>query len=212
MDNDTEKIPLLIEIQCFGNVLFWAELINSRQVIFEQHEHFQKSGYRNRYHVLGANGVITLTIPVVGGRETRELTRQVKIDNSHPWQKSQWRTLESCYNKSPFFFHYAPGLQLFFQKEYERLWDFNADVFEWVKKQIKVPLQIDYTEAYHQPGGYPSLLDWRGKFKTSNRNDFCNTHYYQVFDAGFQQNLSILDILFNLGPETSSYLIKQSTI
>lgn len=207
-----EKLPLLIEIQCFGNVLFWAKLMNTRQVVFEQHEHFQKSGYRNRYQVLGANGLITLTIPVEGGRETKELTSEVKINNHFNWQKSQWRTLESCYNKSPFFFHYAQGLQEFFQKEYDRLWDFNTDAFYWVVKQLKMPVKTGFTENYHHSLEDGSFEDYRGKLKTSNRICFKNSGYYQVFNKGFQQNLSILDILFNLGPETSSYLIKQSTI
>lgn len=212
MEKNKSNLPVLIEIQCFGIVSFWVNLIHSKHVLFEQHEHFQKTGYRNRYQVLGANGVITLSIPVIGGRETRNLTREVRIDNTQNFQKNHWKTLESCYNKSPFFFHYAPVLQPIFQKKYELLWDFNMEVFEWVVQQLKLPLQHAATASYNEHVPSSFVMDCRGIFKTSARNNFFHSPYYQVFNGGFQQNLSILDILFNLGPETSSYLLKQTTI
>ena len=212
MENIMENMPVLTEIQCFGNVLFWNTLIKSGQIIFEQHEHFQKSGYRNRYMVLGANGVITLSIPVVGGRVTRELTNDVLIDHTQNWQKSHWRTLESCYNKSPFFYHYAPVLQPLFQKKFIRLWDFDLEAFKWVEKQLKIQLMVTFTGSYQKKVPVEEINDCRGKNKTSGRTGYSNTPYFQVFNQDFQQNLSILDILFNLGPESSSYLLRQTTI
>ncbi len=212
MEKIQEKIPLLIEIQCFGNVFFWAHVVKNQQVFFEQHEHFQKSGYRNRYHVLGANGVLTLSVPVVGGREIRGFTKDVQIDNSQNWQKDHWKTLESCYNKSPFFYHYAPGLQPLYRQNFVRLWDFNLMAFAWTVNQLKCPVSHHFSESYQKNPLPGTFVDLRGKFKTSGRTDFNHSAYFQVFPVAFQQNLSILDILFNLGPESSSYLYRQMTI
>jgi hypothetical protein len=96
-------LQLLTEIQCFGSINFWIKSINVEAVVLEQHERFQKSGYRNRYWILDANGPLLLSIPIVGGRGSRELIKEVQIDYTEPWQKQHWRALESAYNRSPFF-------------------------------------------------------------------------------------------------------------
>lgn len=181
-------------------------------VIFEQFEHFQKTGFRNRYQVLGANGNITLSIPVIGGRETRDLTRVVKIDNRLNWQNNHWKTLESCYNKSPFFFHYAPGLQALFQNKFDNLWEFNLEAFSWVIKQLKIDIKTSFSTEFNKNMDGNTTRDLRGLFKTSARETYHHTPYFQVFETGFQQNLSILDLLFNLGPQTASYLRNQPII
>lgn len=212
MEKNESLLPVLIEIQCFGNINFWVESARRGKVIFEQFEQFQKTGYRNRYKVLGANGIITLSIPVLGGRETRDPIKAVRIDNRSNWQKGHWRTLESCYNKSPYFFHYARGLQEWYNNEFTYLWDFNLSAFHWVEKQLKLKIEVDYTATFEKNTGSSVARDLRGLFKTSGRKQYLNEPYFQVFESDFQQNLSILDVLFNLGPQTTSYLMRQPII
>lgn len=212
MTANNSKIPLLIEIQCFGNINFWIECIKSGYVMFEQFEQFQKTGFRNRYQVLGANNIITLSVPVAGGRESREKTSEIRIDNRQFWQKNHWKTLESCYNKSPFFFHYAPGLHLFFKNPYNSLWQFNLEVFQWTARQLKVNIVTGFTGSFSKDFQPNETRDLRGIWKTSDRETYFHSPYCQVFGNKFQQNLSILDLLFNLGPQSASYLKNQQII
>ncbi len=201
-DNHT----ILIEYQCFGNILFWAAVAKNHSVCFERFERFQKTGFRNRYQVLGSNGTITLTIPVVGGRESKALTREVIIDNSSLWQARHWKALQSCYNKSPFFSYYEPGLKPLYSSAFEKLMDFDLAAFNWVVKILKLNVEVMQTEYYSKEHENNNFIDWRGMLTTGNRENAFQKPYYQVFSREFQQNLCILDLIFNLGPEARSYL------
>lgn len=201
---------LLIEIQCFGNFIFWYELIKYKNLHWEANEHFQKAGFRNRYQVLGAQGVLTLSVPVIGGRENRSLTREIKIDNSKSWQRDHWRTLVSCYNKSPFFYHYRDNLEPLFVKPYEWLWDYNEDAFNKICGFFKFNPPATYTKSYEKMVD-ESYLDLRGKLTTGNRLDVIQESYFQTFGDEFQKNLCVLDTLFNLGNQTPVYLSNQSS-
>jgi hypothetical protein len=201
---------LLIEIQCFGNFIFWYELIKHKNLHWEANEHFQKAGFRNRYQVLGAQGVLTLSVPVIGGRENRSLTREIKIDNSKSWQRDHWRTLISCYNKSPFFYHYRDNLEPLFVKPYDWLWDFNAEAYEKMINYLRFNPHSSLTQSYEKSPG-DAYFDLRGKLTTGNRLEAIQQPYFQTFGDTFQKNLSILDTLFNLGNQSRVYLSNQSS-
>lgn len=206
MDNLLDEPTVLIEYQCFGNINFWIELAHCPNVFFEHYEKFQKNGFRNRYQVLSSNGVLTLTVPVVGGRETKELTSVVKIDNSTPWQAQHWKTIQSCYNKSPFFQYYQMGLSHLYQNTFQSLIEFDLATFDWVSKALKLKVGFRPTQSFTREANNLGTKDLRGQFRTGNRLNRLQTKYIQVFGTGFHPNLSILDLLFNLGPESKPYL------
>jgi hypothetical protein len=209
---ETDKI-ILIEYQCFGNISFWTALAKSKAVCFEHFERFQKTGYRNRYQVLGSNGIITLSVPVKGGRETKILTSEVQIDNSDAWQGRHWKTIQSCYRKSPFFEHYEPGISTLYERSFESLIEFNLAAFEWVVKALKIKLNFSLTQTFENLPDPAHTIDMRGVFKTGNRlSGYQHHRYQQVFGTAFQQNLSIMDLIFNLGPQSASYLTNNNTI
>jgi hypothetical protein len=192
---------LLTEIQCFGSISFWTKALHAEAVMLEQHERFQKSGYRNRYWILGANGALLLTIPVVGGRGNREGIKEVQIDNSEPWQKQHWRAMESAYNRSPFFLYYKDFLEEYFLKENQKyLWDFSIKSLEWVNVALKANCSILLSKAYERDPEPDCIFDNRGKEKPSNRSSSNVPVYHQVFGSHFEPNLCILDMLFNVGP------------
>jgi hypothetical protein len=202
---------LLIEIQCFGNYIFWYELIKHKSLYWEANEQFQKAGFRNRYQVLGAQGVITLSIPVIGGRANKTATREVKIDNSKNWQRDHWRTLVSCYNKSPFFYHYCDNLEPLYQKSYEWLWDFNLEAYEKMCAFLKFKPYTSATQSYEKLAA-DNFTDVRGKLTTGARLEVVQQPYFQTFGNSFQKNLCILDSLFNLGNQTAVYLSKECSV
>src|SRR5688572_18757848 len=116
-------IGQLIEIQYFGCICFYIDLIRSKYLILEQYESFQKMSYRNRCQVFGPEKVLDLSVPLVGGRDQKAQTRIIKIDNQQHWQTTQWRTLESCYNRSAYFMHYKDELKTLLFTNHEYLWE-----------------------------------------------------------------------------------------
>ena len=199
----------LIEIQYFGCICFYFEAIKNKYLILERCETYQKMSFRNRCQILGPDKVINLTVPLLGGRDQKALISEVRIDNSQAWQTQHWRTLESCYNKSPFFLHYRDGLQGLLFKKYETLWELNEAALHWVFSKLKVSAQVSHTSKFEkQPPN--DCIDLRNQFLPSNRKSFGLTAYQQVFERPFETNLSILDLLFNLGPQSTGYLSSQS--
>lgn len=198
----------LIEIQYFGCIYYYISGIKSKHINLEQFETYQKMSYRNRCQVFGPLKVLDLTVPLVGGRDQKSAITEIQIDNQQRWQMQHWRTLESCYNKSAFFLHYKDDLQNLIFVRYESLWQLNVATINWVIKKLKAPITITYTGCYQKlPTG--DCLDFRDKFLPANRKHFELPAYQQVFEKPFEPNLSILDLLFNMGPKALHYLMQQ---
>ncbi|QGW28234.1 WbqC family protein [Phnomibacter ginsenosidimutans] len=102
-----------IEIQLFGPIAAFARIHEVETLVLEKQEHWQKMGYRNRFQVLGANDVLAITVPLQGGRDQKAMTADLKVDYNGRWMKEHWRTLESLYNRSPFFTTMHPGCSKF---------------------------------------------------------------------------------------------------
>ncbi len=203
-------MQIITELHCFGNIRFWVEIAHAKKILIEKHECFQKTGYRNRYEILSATGPLLLTIPVVGGRGQKNLITDTSIKNTEKWQLQHWRALESCYNHSPFFMYYADKLKLLYTAKYHNLFDWNMAAIQWVAQQLKLTLFIDFTENYEK--NYPlTVKDLRNCFKQGNRlpSGIFFERYMQVFGKEFQQNLCILDAIFNMGNSTLGYLQSQ---
>lgn len=202
------NMPQLVEIQYFGCIALYVSFIKSKHTVFEQYESFQKMSYRNRCQVLGAGKVLDLTVPLIGGRDQKAFTKDIRIDNGYHWQVQHWRTLESCYNKSPFFFYYRDSLEALLFQSFERLWDLDLATINWVVEKLKFEIRVEFSGSFkRQVEG--DTMDYRNRFKPSNRKRNNFSLYQQVFDNGFETNLCILDLLFNLGPASLEYLLKQ---
>lgn len=194
----------LIEYQYFGPAISYVVANRCTNIVLEQYEHWQKMSFRNRCQILGANGVINLTVPVVGGRNQRGATVAVTIDYSQPWQLLHWRSLESAYNRSPFFLHYAPGLKPIIFSQFTYLHQLDAAALQWALDALKWPHQVLKSSQFDLKVP-PNLHDCRGAFTPANRLNFSFLPYQQVFAKPFEANLSILDLIFNLGPQAASY-------
>lgn len=197
----------LIEIQCFPVINYFKILANGAYVEIDASENFKKMSFRNRYVVAGANGLISLTIPIVGGREQKALITHIEIDNTTPWQKQHWKTLTSAYNKAPFFSFYKEEIkELIFNPE-TNLFSFNFFIIERVCKLLNVNTSICFTHNY----SFDYSEDFRNKFLPRNYQqgtDNWKPRYSQVFEdrLGFQPNLSILDLVFCEGPNAANVL------
>lgn len=197
-------MELPIAFQCFAPISTFAQAGNVKQYTFYAYEPFKKAGFANRYQVLGSGGMINLSLPVMGGRSFRGRLCDVAIANDKAWQRDHWRTLVSCYNRSAYFAHYAPGLLPFYERPYEQLMAFSLDSFEWVLRQLKVEAEIVVSQETLPVEGRP--------LTPVNRKDWTMPPYFQVFDRPFESNLSILDLLFNLGPAATQYLDRLNSL
>ncbi len=172
----------------------------------EMHEHFPKQTYRNRASVYSPNGVLDLTVPVVRGAKVHTRITEVKISNEFNWQRLHWKTFESCYRNSAYFEYYEDEFSVFYRKKYSHLFEFNVELLQWLMKQMKMDIEYNFTEEYIKEVG-PGL-DFRSKWRVNEVIDGADYKpYYQVFDdrQGFKPNLSIVDLLFNQGPQSRSY-------
>jgi hypothetical protein len=175
-------------------------------VLIESEEHFPKQTYRNRADIYSPDGKLTLAVPVVKGSKNHTKIKDVKISYDFKWQRLHWMSLEACYRRSAYFEYYEDDLLPFYQKKYDYLFDYNEQQLQFILKAIKLPLTINYTETYEHE--YPSFADFRSSITPKKESPIEQKPYFQVFEErmGFMKNLSIVDLLFNQGPQTINYL------
>ncbi len=192
---------LLIELQYLPGIIVYKNLVKASHVKFEQYESFQKMSFRNRCKIATANGVINLTVPIEGGRNSNTLVRDVKISNRNRWQHIHWRTIFSAYNRSPWFEFYREEMEKFYSRNFVFLWDWNLEILLWTIDKLGGKIELGFTENYQPPGSVqPDTADWRSKVSPKNYLEFADEcpRYRQVFEEklGFFPNLSIIDLLF----------------
>lgn len=195
----------LIEIHLFGPIMSFSLLDRVTNIEIELCESYQKMGYRNRFQIVTAGGVLNISVPLVGGRDQKRETRDVEIDYSGRWLQEHWRTLESNYNRSPYFEFYAPSLRMLLEKKQIKLSALCVDVLQWTLKQLKWTGEISYSQRFESKVD-DNVYDFRNRFLPKNRLIYPVPEYQQQFGVRFEPNLSILDLLFNVGPHSRAYL------
>ncbi len=169
----------------------------------ELQETYRKQTCRNHCCIYGPNGPQTLSVPVIKVNGNHTLTKDIRISYSLSWQQAHWRSIETAYRNSPFFLYYQDYFIPFFEKKQEYLIDLNSGIIQAVFKALKIPASIGVTDTYDELLGKSQR-----ESLVSKKNVPLLPAYQQVFSLkfGFIPNLSILDALFNLGPETIFYL------
>jgi len=195
----------IIDLQYLPDITWFKKYITYKTVFIEQHENFVKSTNRNRCAIAGPNGKQILSIPLDGGRDHRQAYTQVPIAYTQSWQSAHWHAIQTAYGSTPFFEHYAYRLHPFYQQPYPLLFNYNLQLLQVVIKMLKLDTQLHFTETYtKQPEGIADLRSGRGA-----QPDVALPVYYQVFDNknGFISNLSIIDLIFHVGPQAKDYLM-----
>ncbi len=202
MINEAQKYRFpVIETQIFPNVLFFGILYHFKGICFEVCENYQKRSFRNRYIIGTTQGKLNMSIPLQKGKNESQAIRLVNISYDFNWQQQQWNAIQSAYGKSPYFIYYKDEIQdLIFQKT-NSLFEFNQKIIQMICSLIKLPCEFEYTTDFN-PENSISFYN-----KINLQSNTGQAEYYQVFQKDrFIPNLSILDTLFRLGPETLLYV------
>lgn len=190
-----------------GPLYYFAHLLHAKEVRIEQHENYIKQTYRNRCLILAANGPMTLSIPVDKNNRSNCPIRDVRLSSHTDWQTLHWRSIESAYNSSPFFDFYRDEFELIYKKKWTYLFDFDLMLHEIVLNCLDFSPTIQLTDHFEKS----CQSDWDDfrysmipTMELSSNDRYRIIPYYQVFSHkfGFTPHLSIIDLLFNMGPES----------
>lgn len=201
--------PTLLHPAYFPNISHFVAQFKSDKIVYEACDNYQKQTYRNRTSIYAANGKLDLNIPVIYSQKHRKLYKEVQISNAENWQKQHLKSLESAYRTSPFFEFYIDDLLFLFQKKFTNLMDFNIKCTAAVYDCLQLHHHYSFSEGYI--ANPIKRLDARILINARKeiKHDFIR--YPQVFEQkhGFISNLSILDLLFNEGPNSELYIKSQ---
>ena len=211
----------LLSTTYFGPVQWYQKLYRHEAVEIEQWESFLKQTYRNRCLIATTQGIQALTVPVErrqesGDRSQENTIRDIRISDHGNWRHLHWNALVSAYGESPFFEYYQDDIYPFFEGRWAYLFDFNEAIREKMCELLDIQPIVSFTQSWKDSDDseYSENSDFSDYREAINPKhpqpdpDFKPKPYYQVYRQkhGFLPNLSILDLLFNMGPESIFYL------
>jgi len=198
---------IVYDLQYFPPVSFFSTLFGETYFYLDIYEVYRKMTFRNRCLIAGAQGIISLSVPLQQGRNQQIPMNEVRISDTEQWQSRHFKSIRSAYNRSPYFDFYQDELAAIYRRPFDLLADWNISCLEWVKEKLAWHADIRFTESalpYQSDG----ITDLRNRVLPKNYMEWNPVKYRQVFEerTGFFPNLSILDLLFNCGPRTSELL------
>lgn len=203
-----EKI--LIHPTYFPSIVQMVAVAKAKEVVFETEDNYQKQSYRNRAYIAHSNGILLLNVPVKHSKEKQhQKYKEVRTEDNFPWQQLHWKSLQSAYRTSPFFEYYEDDLEPFFLQPAPELMAHNLAIFNLICDLTGLTPTLSFTKEFIK--NPEEVTDLRGLANAKNKKEYALETYTQVLEAnhGFLPNLSILDLLFNEGPNTITYLENQ---
>ncbi len=200
---------ILLHPAYFPSIAQMVAIAQADEVFFEVEDNYQKQTYRNRAYIAHSNGLLLLNVPIKHtNKGIRKMTKNVQTENDFPWQDQHWKSLQSAYRTSPFFEYYEDDLAPIFSRNVTSLLEHNLLIYACLAELIGLNEEYLKTNEYIAK---PDCTDLRNLINAKNKIDFTIEKYVQVHEANhdFIPNLSVLDLLFNQGPNTLNYLENQ---
>jgi hypothetical protein len=209
-ENSSISTPVLLPLVYGGNTLYYALLLQAPGVFLDQEEHFEKRTWRNRMRILSSNGPLDLVVPTRRKGRSRTPVKELRIVYDNPWPSLHWRSITSAYRTAPYFEFFEDHFRTLYEKRFDYLIDLNLAFMERVSEAYRLELSFSLTRDFEKaPEGLldlryrpPALPEEKADAGSSAPIDATGP-YPQVFDERFDYlpNLSVIDLLFNEGPE-----------
>ncbi len=179
-----------------GNINFWKQILKQEEVVFSFSRKLDKKSYTNRTLIATANGIQTLSIPLEGGRGSRIPYCEISMSNQENWRAKHLMALQSAYSKSPFYEFYIDKIARVYGSSHTSLQEFNLELFNTISKILKVEIHTKVDESASIPISFePNVYESLPSYPQVFRNKY-----------EFQSDLSILDLIFNVGNKSLNYL------
>jgi hypothetical protein len=189
-------VKSIFPIYYFGNISYYKDICAKKELVFEINDFYLKQTNRNRLVILSANGKQELTIPVVKINGSKTISKDIKIVPSTDWKKDHWRAILSSYKHAPYFEHYESEIYHLIHDKHIFLIDLTLQSHQLIRKWLNLPIEDTLTTEFTPY----KLVDFRvGHTDHPYTSEYS---YIQVFNdkIPFQENLSTLDAILNLGP------------
>jgi hypothetical protein len=200
-------MDLLIDLHYLPCLEYFVQLLKAETIYLEAQENFQKQSYRNRCTILTSNKIDTLSVPVLKSNSKIPI-KEVQIDYSQPWQKVHWRAIRSAYGKAPYYEYYSEYFEKIYDKKPQFLWDLNLEILTVCLKLLKIEKELLFTSEYNKEAGIhvKETIDMRSLLHPKKQGEMSGIKYTQVFGRDFVTNLSVIDLIFNEGPNGKAVL------
>jgi hypothetical protein len=197
---------ILVSTAYLPPVEYFSLIAQADEVSVEREENYLKQSFRNRCYILSVHGPQLLSVPVYLGSQHKTPLKEIRIDYSKRWQQVHLRAISASYSASPYFQFYFENIEKIFNKSFEFLIDLNLELTESVLKMLKIKTKLTYSTNFKPVSEDEN--DFRYKISPKKETQFFVREYIQVFnsDNKFVHGLSIIDLIFNMGPEASGYL------
>jgi hypothetical protein len=197
---------ILVSTAYLPPVEYVSLISRADEVLVEKEENYLKQTYRNRCYILSAHGPQLLSVPVYLGSLHKTPVKDIRIDYSKRWQQVHTGAMTASYNSSPYFEFYFENIEKIISKNHEFLFDLNMELIKTLLEILKMKKTISYTTNFEPVGEMEN--DFRYKITPKEKSHFAVKKYFQVFNngEGFVPDLSIIDLVFNMGPDAVDYL------
>ena len=197
---------ILVSTAYLPPVEYFSVISHAHEIYIEREENYIKQSYRNRCYILSAHGRQLLSVPVYLGSQHKTPLKEIRIDYSKRWQQVHLRALTAAYNSSPYFQYYFENFEKTISRKIDFLIDLNSELTQPVLDILKLKIKLTCTTDF-EPAGFIDN-DYRYNISPKKQSQFSVKEYMQVFNNNcrFVQGLSIVDLIFNMGPEAVGYL------